>query len=144
MKHDFSQHNQFITFQDLYIVAGILKTRETKLALAAVWTTGESFKKLPSRAQTAPRSDWFKGGMLIRSKSIKLRKALCLGPKNNFPTLSPLCVLGWGWVAGGQGEAESGGGGVGGCRHMYILVSVPVECLCFQCWFCHGCVLEES
>lgn len=49
---------------------------------------------LPSWAQTAPWSEWFKGGMLIRSRSIKLRKALCLGPKNNFPTLSPLSVLG--------------------------------------------------
>ncbi|KAI4829826.1 hypothetical protein KUCAC02_001491, partial [Chaenocephalus aceratus] len=50
--------------------------------------------KLPTLAQTAPRSERFKGGMLIRSRSIKLRKALCLGPKNNFPTLSLLSVLG--------------------------------------------------
>lgn len=32
--------------------------------------------------------------MLIQSRSIKLRKAICLGPKNNFPTLSLLSVLG--------------------------------------------------
>lgn len=56
--------------------------------------------KLPSRAQIALRSVWFKGGMLIQSRSIKLRKALCLGPKNNFPTLSPLSVLGGEGVSG--------------------------------------------
>lgn len=50
--------------------------------------------KLPSWTQTAPWSEWFKGGMLIQCRSIKLRKALCLVPKNNFPTLSMLSVLG--------------------------------------------------
>lgn len=32
--------------------------------------------------------------MLIQHRSIELRKALCLVPKNNFPTLSTLSVLG--------------------------------------------------
>lgn len=41
--------------------------------------------KLPPWAQTAPWSEWFKGGMLIRSRSIKLRKALCWVLKITFP-----------------------------------------------------------
>ena len=72
--------------------------------------------KLPPWAQTAPWSEWFKGGMLIRSRSIKLRKALCLGPKNNFPTLSPLSVLG------------GSGGGVCVCISMCACFSVYVCC----------------
>lgn len=62
--------------------------------------------------------------MLIRSRSIKLRKALCLGPKNNFPTLSPLGVL------GGAGEAVSEGGGGGECRHMYWSVCLLSDFVC--------------
>lgn len=62
--------------------------------------------------------------MLIRSRSIKFRKALCLGPKNNFPTLSLLSVL------GGAGEAVSEGGGGGGCGHMYWSVCLFSDFVC--------------
>lgn len=59
--------------------------------------------------KTAPRPEWFKGGMLIRCRSIKLRKALCLGPKNNFPTLSSHWVPLNGSSSGGVYVCVGGG-----------------------------------
>lgn len=51
--------------------------------------------------------------MLIQRRSITLRKALCLVPKNNFPTLSTLSVL-------GVHEQE--------CVHIFLCVCALVDC----------------